>query len=158
MIYWDWTNPKETELILTTHRLGASVNGSVIGDLFSKGWKVICFDTTETCDPEQNNTTLTRCLNETTCSPDYNGWPTKDDVAKALEIESYSEFPYDKSVMNSFSNRLEGFIPHTDGTIGRGLHNIVSVVNISDIIATYIMFTLAALIDTINVTQYRCMH
>lgn len=134
LIYWDWTNPMETELILTRNRLGESVGGMVKGDLFDEGWEVICWNTTEICDPKESpKTNLTRCQNETKCSVENREWPTKENVTEALDIESYTEYPYNVWAVNSFSNRLEGFIPPTDpaqkGKFGRGLHNIVSTVS-----------------------------
>ena len=119
----------ETESILTTNRLGESVGGMVKGDLFDEGWEVICWNTTGICDPKESpKANLTRCQNETKCSIEYREWPTKENVTEAVDIESYTECPYDKNAVNSFSNRLEGFIPQTDGTSRRGLHNIVSTV------------------------------
>jgi len=134
LIYWDWTNPMETELILTRNRLGESVGGMVKGELFDEGWEVICWNTTGICDPKESpKANLTRCQNETKCSVEYREWPTKENVTEALDIESYTEYPYDIRAVNSFSNRLEGFIPPTDptqkGKFGRGLHNIVSTVS-----------------------------
>jgi len=134
----------ETESILTTNRLGESVGGMVKGDLFDEGWEVICWNTTEICDPEESpKANLTRCENETKCSIEYREWPTKENVTEALDIESYTECPYDKYAENSFSNRLEGFIPQ-NGTFEKVLHNIVSTVKSrNEYMYRFIMFTLA---------------
>ena len=84
-----------------TYRFGATVNVTgfprVIGNITSKGWDSICWNTyTTICDPNISTGPLQRCpfTGLDPCNSDNPDWPTLQDINTALDIDEYDSPPY----------------------------------------------------------------
>ena len=154
--YWDWRDPLQRDVLFQRDRLGENVDGNVEGVLFDDDmWQTRCWEDIEPdpplplpiCDPVQpSGENLRRCPNATLCDKNNENWPSYEDIATAIAIDSYDTSPYDRFVEdtdNSYRNYMEGFItkPGEDCgddtmcsfddkrnvTVSRKIHNTVSL-------------------------------
>ena len=124
--YWDWRDPSQREILFKKERLGESVDGVVIGDLFTN-WTTSCWEDTKgieypipICNPTiSSNQVLRRCPNPKLCIKDNPNWPSASDVNEAINIEDYDAIAFDRYVNQSkkpsFRNFMEGFVVKSDG-------------------------------------------
>ena len=153
--YWDWRIPTQRDVPFHRDRLGESIDGEVVGDLFDGGdWKLKCWEDIgekpfplPICNPNvASSEKLQRCPNETLCNKSNEKWPSHDEVAEAILIDMYDTSPYNRFVTDtdySYRNLMEGFVitPGSDCgddtmctvddrmgvTISRRNHNTVSL-------------------------------
>ena len=151
--YWDWRDPEQRDVPFQRKRLGESIDGEVVGDLFEdENWQLKCWEDIEgkpfplpICDPTvASSEKLQRCPFAALCDKTNRNWPSYAEVAEAISIDTYDTSPYNRFVTdtdNSFRNYMEGFIvqPDCEGdtmclvddkmgvAISRRIHNTVSL-------------------------------
>ena len=119
--YWNWLDPTQRDVPFTPHRLGATVDTIVTGDLVDGNWSLICwFDKRnftapyDICDPRKLSVSrLIRCPNATLCEKDNPVWPSYADYHFALSIKNYDVSPYNalvKCTGESYRSYMEGFL------------------------------------------------
>ena len=93
------------------------MDGNVVGDLFGN-WTTVCWQNIlgktppiDVCNPNApTDQNLRRCPNAALCDKSNENWPSYEDVATALSIDTS---PYDRFVEDtseSYCNYMEGFI------------------------------------------------
>ena len=153
--YWDWRDPMQRDVLFQRDKLGENINGNVVGDLFGDGnWQTRCWEDITgqsppipICNPViPSGENLRRCPNANLCDKNNENWPSYDDVAKAISIDTYDTSPYDRFVEdtdNSYRNYMEGFVTQSgidcgndtmctvdmdrSVTVSRRIHNSVSL-------------------------------
>ena len=64
-----------------------------------------------TCNPNKNTEPLGRCPAPDTCTSAHAGWPTRDDLNAALEMDSFSHPDvFNKYSTENFANYVEGYM------------------------------------------------
>ena len=106
------------QLLFTANRLGGKNDDSseVTGDYFNRlVWKTICLNKCNVkCDPNDKSKQppLRRFPNETYYTHPYPGWPLREDIENALNLDSFHDSkPYNKYNKDSFGNFVEGYEP-----------------------------------------------
>lgn len=144
LLYWDWTNTSDREVLFTSDWLGNSTNGAVQGDFGS--WQTICWNKNATytcdtidslaCDPTVKTGTLRRCPVQSLCSASSSSWPTKDHIKAAVSQAIYDSgnFFRDSQGLRGY---VEGFINNscdsstnplcTSDGVQRLLHNAIHI-------------------------------
>ena len=118
--FWNWLDPGQRGVPFLNHRLGATNDSIVTGDLVDGNWSLICWENVtklplyEVCDPRNfSESRLIRCPNATLCEKDNPVWPSYADYYYALSIENYDSLPYTFRVEcteESYRNYMEGFL------------------------------------------------
>ena len=124
--YWDWRDPNERNSLFTRVRLGEHRmdTAEVEGPLFD-GWQTVCWyngsgnvthpePEHRICDPNVTTGPVQRCPNERTCEPNYEGWPSYEDVQNAVDKQDYDLPNYNKyspaeGSREGFRGFMEGF-------------------------------------------------
>lgn len=138
--YWNWTNQDDRDILFTDEWFGGidpEGDGLITGYFGSiDTWPIVCLNANSTnlCDPSDRTGQLRRCPSTSECEKTDERWPSPEEVAEAVDMETYDSEPYSRYSLTGFRNQMEGF-DHNDcsdeddilcsGGTRRRLHNTV---------------------------------